>query len=73
VINSLLVLPAAGSRMISHNSRQYILYSVIISLISSIIGLAVSYYAGSASGATIVLVNAAFFLGCLFIKMTRKI
>ena len=73
VINSLLVLPAAASRMVSRNSRQYILFSVVISLISGIAGLIVSWYAGSASGATIVLVNAALFLICFVISIIRKI
>ncbi len=69
VINSLLVLPAASSRMISHNSKQYMGYSVIISLVSCITGLAVSWYTGSASGASIVLVNAALFILCVFVKV----
>lgn len=72
VINSLLVLPAASSRMISRNSRQYIGFSIIISLVSGICGLAISWYAGSASGATIVLVNAVLFLACFGIGAFRK-
>ena len=65
VINSLLVLPAAASRLISRNARQYLCWSAVISFFSGIIGLAVSYYAGSAAGATIVLVNAGIFVICL--------
>jgi len=73
VINSLLVLPAAASRMISTNCRQYSRWSIIISLISGIVGLIISYYIGSASGATIVLVNAILFLVALgFSLMKRK-
>src|SRR5574344_600456 len=69
VINSLLVLPAASSRMVSRNSRQYIAFSILISLVSGIAGLIVSWYAGSASGATIVLVNAVLFLACFAISL----
>lgn len=72
VINSLLVLPAASSRMVSRNSRQYIAFSILISLVSGIAGLIVSWYAGSASGATIVLVNAVLFLACFAISLIRK-
>lgn len=72
VINSLLVLPAASSRMVSSNSRQYVWLSVLISSVSGIAGLVFSYYAGSASGASIVLVNAALFLVCLVIRIFRK-
>lgn len=72
VINSLLVLPAAASRMISRTTRQYIGHSISISFISGIAGLCISYYAGSASGATIVLVNAALFALCFIVSLWRK-
>jgi zinc transport system permease protein len=72
VINSLLVLPAAAARMISSGSRKYFGYSVLISLVSGIAGLALSYYAGAASGASIVLVNAVLFFVCFTVKLFRK-
>ncbi len=72
VINSLLVLPAAASRMISRNCRQYSRWSIIISLVSGIAGLIISYYIGSASGATIVLVNAVLFIITLVTSLVRK-
>ncbi len=72
VINSLLVLPAASSKMISKNSRRYILYSVLISLASCILGLCASWYLGSASGATIVLVNALLFVTSFAVSVIRK-
>lgn len=71
VINSLLVLPAASSRLVSHSTRQYILLSICIALLSGITGLGVSYYVGSASGATIVLANAVLFVLCFGIKLLR--
>ena len=73
VINSLLVLPAASSRMVSRNARKYILCSVCISLFSCVAGLALSWELGSASGATIVIVNAAVFIVCLSIGIAKKI
>lgn len=72
VINSLLVLPAAASRMISKNSRQYVLRSVLISIASGILGLSSSFYLGSASGASIVLVNAIFFVICFIASLVRS-
>lgn len=72
VINSLLVLPAAASRMISKNSRQYVSWSVLISIASGIIGLSLSFYLGSASGASIVLVNAIFFVICFAASLVRS-
>lgn len=72
VINSLLVLPAAASRLVSRSTGRYTLLAVIFSLSSGITGLALSYQFNTASGATIVLVNAGIFLGCLFTTIIRK-
>lgn len=61
IINSLLVLPAAASRNFARNMHSYTLGAVIISILSGITGLVVSYYWGTASGATIVLFAAALY------------
>jgi len=68
IINSLLVLPAAAARNISENTRQYQFYSVLISVFSGILGLILSYYLGTATSATIVLVCTVFFILTLFFK-----
>ena len=60
IINSLLVLPAAASRNLARNFHAYTAWAVIISIFSGIAGLILSYYWGTASGATIVL----FASGC---------
>jgi len=60
IINSLLVLPAAASRNFARNIHSYTQGAVIISVFSGVTGLIVSYYWGTASGATIVL----FAAGC---------
>ncbi len=62
IINSLFILPAASARMLSSSLRGYFLRSVLISLISGITGLIVSFYTGSACGAAIVLCSAAFYI-----------
>lgn len=61
IINSLLILPAASARNIAANARQYHFYSVVIALSSGIAGLILSYYWGTATGATIILIAAVFF------------
>lgn len=66
VINSLLILPAAASRNISRNTLQYVLISVLFSLISGVLGLFTSYYWSTATGATIVLFAMGFFILSLF-------
>lgn len=61
IISSLLILPAAAARNVARNMRQYHVYSVSIAVISGLSGLILSYFWGTASGATIVLIAAAFF------------
>lgn len=68
IITSLLVLPAAASRNIANNVKQYTLISVAITLVSGISGLIISYYWGTATGATIVLVAALFYLMTFLLK-----
>ncbi len=69
LINSLLILPAASARNIAKNSRQYLAASVVISLICSVSGLLVSFYADTSAGATIVTVSAiVFFVTYVFRK-----
>ena len=62
VINSLLILPAAAARNLSRNTRQYVWISIVISLLSGILGLLCSYYWATATGATIVLFAMGFYL-----------
>ena len=61
-MNALLILPAAASRNIASNLRQYTMYSILISLISSIFGVITSYYLGVATGPMIVVISAIIFL-----------
>ena len=56
LINALLILPAAASRNISENFREYTYLSIIFSLFSGVVGLFVSYYTDMATGPMIVVV-----------------
>ena len=69
IISSLLILPAASSRNIARNMRQYHVYSVLIALISGVSGLILSYFWGTATGATIVLISAVFFAATFITKL----
>ncbi|NLJ76715.1 MAG: metal ABC transporter permease [Peptococcaceae bacterium] len=68
VINSFLILPAAAARNVSINMRNYHTISVAITVFSGIIGLLLSYYWSTATGATIALVAALFYLVTLPLK-----
>lgn len=72
IINSLLILPAAAARNLAGNTRQYAALAVAIALCSGLCGLLVSYYADTASGATIVLVAMGFYFFTLAIKAVRR-
>ena len=72
IINALLILPAASSRNVSNNMREYHLYSVIISIFSGILGLVLSYYNNTATGPTIVLVASVVFFLTLLVKPLVK-
>ena len=72
IISSLLVLPAAAARNIANNMRQYHFYAVLVALISGVSGLLLSYYFETASGATIVLVCALFYLGMFLFRTSAR-
>ncbi len=61
IINALLILPAASSKNIASNTREYHLISIIISVFSGIVGLVLSFYINTATGPTIVIVSSIFF------------
>ena len=56
LINSLLILPAASSRNIAKNMRQYHMLAVVFSMLSGITGLIVSYYYNIPTGPMIVII-----------------
>lgn len=61
IINALLILPAAASRNISQNLREYHFFSVLFSMFSGIFGLLVSYFINVATGPVIVIFAAVIY------------
>lgn len=70
IINALLILPAAAARNLAGNVREYHLFSVMISIFSGITGLLLSYYMGTATGPTIVIIAAVLFFITLLLQST---
>jgi len=68
IINSMLVLPAAAARNVTNNVKQYHMVSVLFALFAGLAGLVSSYYANTATGATIVVISAGLFFITLAIK-----
>lgn len=57
LINSMIILPAASSRNISTNMRNYHGYSILFAIISGIVGLIISYYTNIPTGPMIVIIS----------------
>lgn len=57
-----LVIPAAAARLVARTLAQMTVISVALGLVSTVVGLAISFYVDVPSGATIVLTQAALFL-----------
>ena len=72
ILNSLLVLPAASSRNVAKNLKQYHLLSILFALVSGITGLTVSYYLGSSAGAAISLCLALIFSVTFICRKGRR-
>ncbi len=68
IINSLLVLPAAAARNVSSNARQYNIMAILISFVSGMIGLILSFYLDTATGATIVIISAFIYFITLIMR-----
>ncbi len=71
ILNSLLVLPGASARNIARNVREYHILSVLFALVAGILGLVLSYYLGTSSGASISLVLALIFSVSFCIRKVR--
>ena len=71
ILNSLLVLPAAASRNIARNLKQYHLFSVLFALLAGIGGLTVSYFWGCSAGAAISLILAFVFAVTFCLRKRR--
>ena len=61
LINALLILPAAAARNISRTAAQHALFSVLIGLLSGVVGLVVAFYLDTGVGAAVVLCAAVIY------------
>lgn len=62
VINSLLILPAAAARNLAKSAAAYLAWALLFSFLAGVAGLVISFYAATATGATIVLAALALFV-----------
>lgn len=66
IINALLILPAASSRNIAENMREYHFFSILFSVFSGLLGLIVSYFTNVATGPMIVIIASILYFATYF-------
>jgi ABC-type Mn2+/Zn2+ transport system permease subunit len=67
LVVAMLVTPAATAQLVSSRFSRVMLTAIAVGTCSAVIGLYLSFWLDVASGATIVLVQTALFLACLFL------
>ncbi len=71
LINALLILPAAAARNIAKSARGHALFSVLIAVVSGVLGLIAAFYLNTSAGAAIVLCAAVFY-GISLLALTLR-
>ena len=72
LIAAALVIPAITARLLTDSFNLMVVLSVLVGAMTGIVGMYLSYYVDIASGATIVLVQAAIFSIALFLTTLQK-
>ena len=72
LINSMMILPAASSRNISSNMRNYHGMSILFALVSGITGLIISYYTNIPTGPMIVIISGIIYFLTFGIKKAKS-
>ena len=72
ILNSLLILPAASARNISKNIRQYHAFSLLFAGLSGVLGLIISCFIGTSTGAVISMILALIFAVTFLFRKVRS-
>jgi zinc transport system permease protein len=68
LVIALLTIPASICKQFTYNIRRIILFSILIGIVVTIMGLIISFYADLASGATIIILLGVIYLITYLIK-----
>lgn len=71
LISSLIIFPTVIASMCSKNYMGVVIKSIIISIITFVIGLITSYYLGTPTGSTIVIINIIVFIIIKIINLMK--
>jgi len=72
LVTALLVVPAATARNLARSARGLFWWASLIAAISAVLGLYLSYAWGSATGATVILVAVALFVGSFGYRLFKN-
>ena len=72
LISSLIIFPTLTSQELFKTFKKVMISSVIVGIFSFVIGLILSYYLESPTGATIVIINLIIFIIFKFISYLRN-
>ena len=72
LISALIILPAASSKNLARNIREAHLFSILLAIISGVLGLMLSFYIKAASGPTIALTSSLLFFLTLCVRKNNK-
>jgi len=73
LIGALVIVPAATSRNISRNMRQYVLRAIFLGSLSCVLGIGLFMITGFSVGPLIILISVFFFAISLVLKLLLKI
>lgn len=72
LVSALIVIPAAAAYQLTEDFRRMMLLAVVIGNLSAVVGLFLSYWLDTASGATMVLTATAFFILSALLSPRRR-
>lgn len=73
LVSALLLIPVATARLMSHSFHGFMVASIIVGVITTIVGLLLSLFLDAPSGATIILVaTAVFFVTTLIAHIVKR-
>ncbi len=71
LVIALLTIPASMCRQFTYNIKKIMVFSILTGIVTTILGLVISYYVNMSSGATIIiLLGIVFFISYLFKKIS---
>lgn len=66
LVTALVIVPAAAAKNLGNNFLQMLIWALVISLFSVLVGIGASFYLDTASGPSIVIVSVIIFIASLF-------